>query len=225
MDATSFLYVTIIPDKYTFVKVRGDFLKNIFVSGYRSYELNIFDQTDPKYLYLKEFIKNRLLTYIEEGTEWFIITGQLGIELWAGEIILELQEEHPDIHLGVLLPYTSFGEKWNDTNKNLLDKVIEQADYVNYTSNKNYESPKQLNANQIFTIRNTDGAFLIYDTIMEEAAAGSPKYVYDLIRKHQKNSAYELNLVSFEEIEFFIHEYNMFNEGFTDASLTPHEPE
>lgn len=208
-----------------FVKARGDFLKNIFVSGYRSYELNIFDQKDPKYLYLKKFIKNRLCSYIEEGAEWFIITGQLGIELWAGEIVLELQEENPDIHLGVLLPYTSFGEKWNDTNRNLLEKVTHQANYVNYTSNKDYESPKQLNANQVFTIRNTDGAFLIYDTIMEEAAAGSPKYVYDLIQKRQENSTYELNLVSFEEIEFFIHEFNMVNENFLNSILNPDELE
>jgi uncharacterized phage-like protein YoqJ len=184
------------------------------VSGYRSYELNIFDQTDPKYLYLKEFIKSQLKQYIENGVEWFIITGQLGIELWTGEIVLELQEEYPEIHLAVILPFTSFGENWNETNQALLERVIHQADYVNYSSNKDYESPKQLNANQVFTIRNTDGAFLIYDTMMEESANGSPKYVYDLIEKYQEKSTYELNLVGFEEIEFFIHEYNMFNEGF-----------
>lgn len=210
-----------IPNKYTMVKVRGEILKSIFVSGYRSFELNIFDQTDPKFLYLKEFIKNRLTTYIENGVEWFIITGQLGIELWAGEIVLELQEENPTIQLAVILPYTSFGENWNETNKGLLEKVIHKANYVNYSSNKDYESPKQLNANQVFTIRNTDGAFLIYDTMMEESADGSPKYVYDLIEKYQENSNYELNLVGFEEIEFFIHEYNMFNEGFNNNPLNP----
>lgn len=198
-------------------------LKSIFVSGYRSYELNIFDQTDPKYLYLKEFIKSQLKNYIENGVEWFIITGQLGIELWTGEIVLELQEEYSEAHLAVILPYTSFGEKWNETNQGLLERVTHQADYVNYSSNKDYESPKQLNANQVFTIRNTDGAFLIYDTMMGESADGSPKYVYDLIEKYQEKSTYELNLVGFEEIEFFIHEYNMVNERFTDNPLGQNE--
>jgi len=202
-----------IPDKYMFVKARGEFLKSIFVSGYRSYELNIFDQTDPKYLYLKEFIKDRLQTYVENGTEWFVITGQLGIELWAGEIILEMREENPTVHLAVILPYTSFQNNWNENNQALFDRVIKQADYVNYTSNKDYESPKQLKGNQVFTIRNTDGAFLIYDTMMEESAEAKPKYVYDLIKQYQEQSAYTLNLVSFDEIEFFIHEYNRFNEG------------
>lgn len=198
-----------------------NFLKSIFVSGYRSYELNIFDQKDPKFLYLKEFLRDRLKTYIENGVEWFIITGQLGIELWTGELVLEMQEENPEIQLAVILPFTSFGENWNETNQTLLEKVIHQANYVNYSSNKDYESPKQLNANQVFTIRNTDGALLIYDTMMGESADGSPKYVYDLIEKYQENNIYELNLVSFEEIEFFIHEYNMFNENFMKTSLNP----
>lgn len=189
-------------------------MKSIYISGYRSYELNIFDQTDPKFLYLKEFLKDRIKSYIENGVEWFIITGQLGIELWAGEVVLELREEYPEAHLAVLLPYTSFGENWNTTNKELYERVIHQADYVNFTSNKDYESPSQLIANQVFTIRNTDGAFLIYDTMVGESATGKPKYLYDLILKHQENSTYELNLVGFEEIEFFIHEYNTFNEGF-----------
>lgn len=47
----------IIPDKYVFVKAGGDFLEKILISGYRSYELNIFNQTDSKYKYLKNLLK------------------------------------------------------------------------------------------------------------------------------------------------------------------------
>ncbi len=196
-------------------------MKSIYVSGYRSFELNIFDQKDEKLFYLKEFLKDRLITYIENGVEWFIINGQLGIELWTGEVVIELQEEYPDVHLAVLLPYTGYGEKWNEGNKGLLERVILQADYVNYTSNKAYESPKQLNNNQIFSIRNTDGAFLIYDRINEAAADGSPKYIYRLIEKYQENTPYELNVVSFEEIEFFIHEYTASQQEFMEYPENP----
>lgn len=218
MDKTSFFYVTIIPDKYTFVKARGEILKSIYVSGYRSFELSIFDEKDEKLFFLKEFLKDRMKAYIENGVEWFVINGQLGIELWTGEVILQLQEEFPEAHLAVLLPYTGYGEKWNETNKGLLERVIHQADYVNYTSNKEYESPKQLNGNQIFSIRNTDGAFLVYDTINEVAADGSPKYIYNLIERYQENNMYALNTVSFEEIEFFIHEYIESNPDIMDNS-------
>lgn len=194
-------------------------MKSILISGYRSYELNIFNQTDPKLLYLKEFIKDRLVQYIENGVEWFVITGQLGIELWAGEVLLELKEEYPEVSLAVLLPFTGFGENWNETNKTMFEEIIHQADYVNYTSNKDYESPAQLKGNQIFSVRNTDGAFIIYDTMVGESADGKPKYLYELILQYQENSTYELNLVGFEEIEFFIHEMSANQEGFQSENF------
>ena len=56
-------------------------------------------------------------------------------------------------------------------------------------------------------IRNTDGAFMIYDRLNEESADGKPKYLYDLIELYQEQSEYSLELASFEEIEFFIHDY------------------
>lgn len=194
-------------------------MKSILISGYRSYELNIFNQTDLKLLYLKEFIKDRLVQYIENGVEWFVITGQLGIELWAGEVLLELKEEYPEVSLAVLLPFTGFGENWNETNKTMFEEIIHQADYVNYTSNKDYESPAQLKGNQIFSVRNTDGAFIIYDTMVGESADGKPKYLYELILQYQENSTYELNLVGFEEIEFFIHEMSANQEGFQSENF------
>ncbi len=169
--------------------------------------MNIFNETDPKYLYIKKFLEKRIIRFIEEGVEWFIIGGQLGTELWAGEIILELQEEYSNVHLAVILPYTSFEENWNENNRELFKRVTHQADYVNFSSNKDYESPKQLRGNQVFMIRNTDGAFLVYDRMTEESADGKPKYLYDLMEIYQEQSEYSLELASFEEIEFFIYEY------------------
>lgn len=169
--------------------------------------MNIFNETDPKYLYLKKFLKKRIIRFIEDGVEWFVIGGQLGVELWAGEIILELRDEYPNIHLAVILPYTSFESNWNETNQKLFKRVIHQADYVNYSSNTDYESPKQLRGNQVFMIRNTDGAFLVYDRLNEASADGKPKYLYDLMEIYQEQEDYSLELASFEEIEFFIYEY------------------
>lgn len=190
-----------------FAKAEVIYLKRLLISGYRSYEMNIFNQTDPKYLYLREFLKERMTRFIEEGVEWFVIGGQLGVELWAGEIILELKEEYPNVQLAIILPYTSFEENWNEANQALFKKVTHQADYVNFSSNKDYESPGQLKGNQVFMIRNTEGAFLIYDRMNEASADGKPKYLYDLIQIYQEQSEYSLELASFDELEFFIHQY------------------
>lgn len=201
------MYTIIIPDKCTFTKAGGHLLKKLLISGYRSYEMNIFDETDPKYLYIKKFLENRIIRYVEDGVDWFVIGGQLGIELWAGEIVLELKEKYPNIQLAVILPYTSFEESWNEKNQELFKRVTHQADYVNFSSNKDYDSPKQLRGNQVFMIRNTDGAFLVYDLMNEASAEGKPKYLYDLMKIYQEQTDYSLELASFEEIEFFIYEY------------------
>ena len=164
---------------------------------------NMFGKRDP--------LQYGNITLDEINEKMELLAKELGVELWAGEIILELKEKYSEINLGVIFPYTSFGENWNEMNRGLLERVIHQADYVNYTSNKDYQSPKQLKANQVFNIRNTDGAFLIYDTITEESASGKPKFLYDLMIQYQEKHEYELHLASFEEIEFFIHEYEEFH--------------
>ena len=47
----------------------------------------------------------------------------------------------------------------------------------------------------------------------EASASGKPKFLYDLIVRYQQQTDYDLYLASFEEIEFFIHEYEEFHGG------------
>lgn len=114
-------------------------IKRLFVSGYRSYELGIFSEDDDKLFFVKEFLKASLSQYIQNGLEWVITSGQLGIELWTAEIVEELREEYPNLQLGLLLPYQEYGNSWNEKNQLLLQKAIEQADYMNYTSHEPYK--------------------------------------------------------------------------------------
>ncbi|HIY58835.1 MAG TPA: DUF1273 family protein, partial [Candidatus Tetragenococcus pullicola] len=53
-------------------------LKTLFISGYRTSELGVFTEKDPKIQIIKKVIKMSLKTYLEEGLEWVIIGGNLG---------------------------------------------------------------------------------------------------------------------------------------------------
>ena len=57
-------------------------MKTVYVTGYKSFELNIFKDDMKEVDYLKQFIEHKLLQYIDEGLEWVLIQGQIGIELW-----------------------------------------------------------------------------------------------------------------------------------------------
>lgn len=178
-------------------------IKNLYVSGYRSYELGVFTDDDEKIFYIKEFLKSRLSSYIESGVEWIITTGQLGVEIWTCQAVQELKEDYPEVRYAILMPHLGFGEKWNEKNKGTLMKIVEQADYVNYTSNMEYKHPGQLRGNQQFVLNNTDGALLVYDA----EAEGKPVYLYNQIVKYQEKSMYELETVSFDELQDFVTEY------------------
>nr|WP_091895217.1 DUF1273 domain-containing protein [Marinilactibacillus piezotolerans] len=178
-------------------------MKNLYVSGYRSYELSIFTENDPKLFYIKKYLKNRLIEYIETGLEWVLISAQLGTELWVGEIVLELQEIYEDIKLGVLLPYSGFAENWKEGNRVLFDKIIAKADYSNHTSSYPYKNPMQLKGNQQFLIDHTEGCLLFYDTESE----GKPKFLLDMINEFKISHDYELDFITFDELQAFVSEY------------------
>ena len=79
-------------------------VKTVYITGYKSYELNIFKDDAPEVYYLKEFIKHKIKQLLDEGLEWVLIQGQMGIELWSAEVVIELKETYPELKLGVITP-------------------------------------------------------------------------------------------------------------------------
>lgn len=91
--------------------------KVIYVSGYRSFELGVFKENDPKIQVVKNVLKKELHQLAEEGLEWVLVSGNLGVELWAVQIVAELKEEYPELSLGILYPFSDFGNNWNEGNQ------------------------------------------------------------------------------------------------------------
>lgn len=181
---------------------RRKFIKNLYISGYRSYEVSIFTADDPKLHYIKLYFEKKLTDYIHNGLEWVIISGNIGTELWVGEVVLKLKKDYPEVKLAILLPYTGFQSKWNEKNQALFNSVAENADYLNYTSKSEYSNPSQLKNHQDFIMRNTDGCLLFYDTEHE----GKVKFYYEKAKHYQESSTYEIDLITFDELQWFITE-------------------
>ena len=88
-------------------------------------------QDDPAVAYIKKAIKNQLISLLEEGLEWVIISGQLGTELWAAEVVFELQlEDYPELQLGVITPFLNQEETWKEQNKEWYESILAQADFI-----------------------------------------------------------------------------------------------
>ena len=62
-------------------------VKRLVVTGYKHHELGIFDDKHPGIRFIKKALEKRLVSLTDEGLEWVIISGQLGNETWAAEVV------------------------------------------------------------------------------------------------------------------------------------------
>ena len=171
-------------------------MQRLWVTGYRSYELNTFSDNDPKIAVVKYVLKRRFVDLIEEGQlDWIITGANLGVEQWAAEVGLELSQRYP-IRTSIMVPYENFADRWNENNQSKFLNLKESVDFFASTSDRlrNYQN---------FMIQHTDRAIMIYD--LEHP--GKPKYDYNLIQKYQETKEYPLDLIDFYELQDMAEEY------------------
>ena len=61
-------------------------MTSLLVTGYKSFELGIFKDKDPKVTIIKKAIKRDFKRFLDDGVDWMIFTGNLGFEFWALEV-------------------------------------------------------------------------------------------------------------------------------------------
>ncbi|PLR99699.1 DUF1273 domain-containing protein [Bacillus sp. T33-2] len=180
------------------------------VSGYKPFELGIFKPNHPAIKYIKAALRRQLEALIEAGLEWVMISGQLGVELWAAETVFELQEQYPELKLSVITPFLNQEETWNESNKEWYESIIAQADHVDSVSRKPYEKPWQFRLKNQFFVEKSDCMLLFYDTEKE----GSPKFLYETARKYQESNPYEIMQITFYDLQLIVEEENNSQNGF-----------
>jgi uncharacterized phage-like protein YoqJ len=177
-------------------------VKVLSVSGYKTFELGIFQNDHPGAVIIKKALKKELVRFIEEGLEWVLISGQLGVELWAAEAVFELQMEYPDVKLAVITPFLEQEKNWNEKNKEWYGSILAQADFIDSVTKKPYEKPWQFRLKNQFFIDKSDALLLVYDLEKE----GSPKYFYEMAQHSQKSRNYPIQLITFYDLQMAVEE-------------------
>jgi uncharacterized phage-like protein YoqJ len=185
-----------------FLSRRTDLNKVLAISGYKPFELGIFQKDHPSVLFIQKAIKKELLSMIEDGLEWVLISGQLGVELWAAEAVFELQLEFPDLKLAVITPFLDQEATWNENNKEWYESVLAQADFIDSVTKKGYEKPWQFRIKNQFFIEKSNALLLMYDQEKE----GSPKYLYEMATQYQSHHPYPIRLITFYDLQMIVEE-------------------
>ncbi|QKS71305.1 DUF1273 family protein [Paenalkalicoccus suaedae] len=171
------------------------------VSGYKPHEIGVFNEKHEQLPFLKKAIKRKLSDLISEfGVEWITISGQAGVELWAAEACLLLQEEGVDIKLAVLAPFMEQEEKFPEKVKELYEKVWLESDFQDYITKRPYDSPAQLKLKNEFIVNKTQAMMLLYD----ESTEGTPKFYLEAAKKKQESTDYPIFYVTPDDIEDMI---------------------
>lgn len=69
------------------------------------------------------------LTLLDSGVVTFICGMARGIDLWAGEAVLQRKKSYPEIRLICATPYLGFERRWSESWQTLYARVAAQADY------------------------------------------------------------------------------------------------
>ena len=169
------------------------------IAGYRPYELGIFKNNDPKKEVLTDFLRHKIREYLETGTEWFIIQGYTGIELYSAKCILEFREDY-DVGLAVLKPFHDFDERYKDEEKIVLNEILTECDFHRFIFEKPYANPGMFRQINRFLLENTDQAMIVYD----EETTSKTRFLYNEILEFQANNPYNIERIQFDEINTFI---------------------
>lgn len=186
-------------------------IKNVLVSGYKAFELGVFSKTDPSVSFIKAAIRKELISLLDEGLEWVLISGQLGTELWAAEVLFELQEEgHEDLKLAVITPFLNQESNWKEDNKEWYESILMRADFVDSVTRRPYEKPWQFRLKDQFLLEKSDALLLLYDSERD----GSPKYLYEAAKKYQDHHDYQIFTIDFYDLQAIVEEEQMKNMDF-----------
>lgn len=181
----------------------GDVVSRLWLTGYRSYEFGVFGTQDPKLVVIKATLKKLLIEKIENGVDWLITGGQLGVEQWAVEVALALKPTYPELHVAMMTPFAEFGSQWNETNQATYAQLSSRVDFHRAVSSQPYHGPQQLRNYQEFMLTHTDEAVLVYDL----EVTGKPQYDYRAVVRYQEQHPYPLTLIDMDWLQESANEY------------------
>lgn len=112
---------------------------------------------------LKKRLHDQFILFYEQGVRRFLVGGALGVDMWSGEILLELrkQPEYSDIELVIVLPHPGHDARWDERNKKRMDYMLEQCtEHLTLSTNSRSESYYKRNR---YLVDHADYLIAVYD--------------------------------------------------------------
>ena len=93
-------------------------------SGHRPEKLNATPEQ------VTAWLEEKIDEAIADGYTTFISGCAMGVDIWAGQIVLKKKEQNSSIHLIAATPWPGFASRWNEEWKNQYNDLLRMADLV-----------------------------------------------------------------------------------------------
>lgn len=116
-----------------------DIKHSLCFSGHRPEKLPAGgDENAPVTKVLKSLLYQKITDSIDKGFTRFYIGGARGVDMWAGEILMEQKSLGKNIEIIVVLPYEGFNSSFKGCDKWIFGRLIYRADKFITLSAKYY---------------------------------------------------------------------------------------
>lgn len=87
------------------------------------------DEQDDRCVSIKKQLKKNILYYIRQGIKVFYINSEIGVPLWAAEILINFKKKY-QIMINLAVPFEEQAVKWTPEWRNRYFKVHESSDNI-----------------------------------------------------------------------------------------------
>ncbi|WP_134701408.1 SLOG family protein [Ammoniphilus sp. YIM 78166] len=179
-------------------------MKTVVLTGHRKHEIGLWGEKHPAFPYIKEAYRRKMVEAIELGVEWFLCSATQGLELYSAQWMIELRKDYPQAKLAILLPFYNQEKNWKEDAQEQYQRVLAQADYMDYISKREYVQPWQLSQKNQYMIEKSDGLITFFNGVERT----HPWYYVVEGQKKQARQAYELWVMTPEELQYLVDEMN-----------------
>ncbi len=85
---------------------------------------------------IKNWLYRQIENALEDGFVTFITGMAMGVDIWAGQIVVRLRESNPAIHLIAVVPWNGFAVRWHENWKDQYSALLAKADLVKVISDR-----------------------------------------------------------------------------------------
>ncbi|WP_226034727.1 SLOG family protein [Aquibacillus saliphilus] len=181
-------------------------MKVVTITGYKPLEMNIFKPDDHKIEFIKAAIKKKLISLIEEGLEWVLMSGQMGVEQWTSQIIINLKDQY-DIKLAIIPPFENQEAKWPEHYQSVYEEMRIHADFYQPLYKDEYKGPYQFKARDKWLIEKSEGCLILLD----EEFPGSTRFFLEEAKKSTVRKEYPILTITPYDLEDIVQEIELNN--------------